>query len=718
MKTYLTRKFENNTKEKFELKIEKIKEEIKTNFLEYMNILNDDNKARESINECIQKDYIEIFTKLIPDKVKSFIDLSIEQYRKTIKEQIDKEFDSICENILSDENINSLIKDTISIIDKSEFKEDIDMNLINNLDKFWNDMYEKNKIILNYFKETKTGILDNLRENFSSKINSILQNLLSKKILWSNYLKDSLVSIQKEINKAYLEMLEKCNYQEDIKIYIKENDKLYEELFPSFEEKYFKNLSEKRLNEVKEKINKIIKEEYDKIIQNKLPVWSNIKSDIRARIKEILESYITKVFNEKEFRDEIEPNLGRKDNLLKIIPLDIKQNSQIKKEKINEINDLIDNEVEDAFKIFNERREKLSLFEESITNKVKICTKIIDDKMKEIINKFYYLEDKIIFNSDTIFSLLTSNQEIYKNCGTKLKEINIKLRELCDEKSKEYDLLVQKNKPEWKKIKSEKISIINEICQNYIKKLFENAYFQDDIVKIDTDNLKKSIIESKDFYKDVETDKQSELNSEIEKILEKTVDKINSQKNSLQNWNIIKTQLIQQSYIEMNNKSKTNLGTTDLEEVMNILISHIESLPKFFDLCKTEERKNEIRNEIRNKSKQIAQEYINKKEEEKKRREEEEERERNYQRMLREAEERRQEAERAAERERRRRQEEENRRRWQEEEHRRHIDDLAQRVINGEFGSGQTRMNRLGNEFKEVQNRVNERLGCKFRYKI
>ena len=94
--------------------------------------------------------------------------------------------------------------------------------------------------------------------------------------------------------------------------------------------------------------------------------------------------------------------------------------------------------------------------------------------------------------------------------------------------------------------------------------------------------------------------------------------------------------------------------------------------------------------------------------------------------MLREAEERRQEAERAAERERRRRQEEENRRRqeeenrrrWQEEEHRRHIDDLAQRVINGEFGSGQTRMNRLGNEFKEVQNRVNERLGCKFRYKI
>ena len=66
---------------------------------------------------------------------------------------------------------------------------------------------------------------------------------------------------------------------------------------------------------------------------------------------------------------------------------------------------------------------------------------------------------------------------------------------------------------------------------------------------------------------------------------------------------------------------------------------------------------------------------------------------------------------------RRRREEEENRRR-REEEHKRHIEDLARRVIRGEFGSGNERMNRLGGEFKEVQNKVNEMLGCSFRYKI
>ena len=750
LQAYLTKKFEKYTKEQFDLKLKKIKEEIKTNFLDYMNILKDDNKAKEKINECIEKDYSEIFNNAIKEKVINFIKLSIEQYRKAIKEQIDKEFESICENILSDENVNSLIKDIISMINKSEFKEDINMDLINNPDKFWNDMYEKNKVILNYFKKSKAGILDNLKENFLSKISTIFRELLSQKKLWSNYLKESLLSIQKKINREYLEMLGKCNYQEDIELHIKNNEKFYEETFPNIKEKYFKNISETRLNEVKEKIKIIFKEEYDKILKNKLPVWKTIKADISKRIKENLESYLSKIFNDKEFRDEIDPNLGRKDNLLRIIPADISQNSQIKKEKKDEVHNLIENEVENTVKIFNEKREKLSLFEESVGNKIKICSKIIDDKMKEIINKFYYLEDKIIFNSDTIFSLLTSNQEIYKNFGSKVKELNLKLRELCDEKSKEYDLLVQRNKPEWNKIKSEKISKINDICQNYIKNIIGNAFFQDDVGKIDGDALKKSIIESPDFYKGIETTKKSEINSEIEKNIEKTVDKINSKKNSLQNWGTIKTQLLQQAYIEMNNKSRTNLGSTNLDQVTNILSGHIETLPKFFDVCKTEERKNELRSEIKNNARQIAQDYINKKLEEEKRKREEEERERRYQRMLEEAEERRRQAEREAEmerrrrqeEERRRRQEEENRRRRQEEEnrrrqeeerrrreheenerrrreddHRRHIEDLARRVIRGEFGSGQTRMNRLGGEFKEVQNKVNEMLGCKFRYK-
>ena len=63
----------------------------------------------------------------------------------------------------------------------------------------------------------------------------------------------------------------------------------------------------------------------------------------------------------------------------------------------------------------------------------------------------------------------------------------------------------------------------------------------------------------------------------------------------------------------MTNKSKSNLGSTDLNQVMNILMNHIENLPYFYDECKTEERKNELRNEIKERAEIIAKDYINEK---------------------------------------------------------------------------------------------------------
>ena len=146
LKDYLEKSFDTYTIKKFKEIVQKIKAEIKTNFITYINILNNDEKAKESLNECFDKNYIDLYKKLIPKKVKNFIELSIEQYRKYIKEQIDIEFKSICEEILSDNNLNALINDVIININNAQFKEDIDMNSVNNTDKFWNDMYEKNKI--------------------------------------------------------------------------------------------------------------------------------------------------------------------------------------------------------------------------------------------------------------------------------------------------------------------------------------------------------------------------------------------------------------------------------------------------------------------------------------------------------------------------------------------------------------------------------------------
>ena len=119
-------------------------------------------------------------------------------------------------------------------------------------------------------------------------------------------------------------------------------------------------------------------------------------------------------------------------------------------------------------------------------------------------------------------------------------------------------------------------------------------------------------------------------------------------------------------------------------------------------------------------------------EEERRRREEEERRRKEEEaRRKREEEERRrreEEARRRREEEDRRRREEEERRRREEEERRRReeearriaeenrINDLARRTINGEFGNGAVRRQRLGGDFARVQNRVNEILGYPKRY--
>ena len=166
LKEYLSKKFDESSNKQFINKINQLKLDIKPKFLYYINILNDDNKGKEIIIDCIQKDYIEIYNILIYDKVNNFINISLEKFRKSIKEQIEILFNSICEDILSDENVNNILKNIIIMINKSEFLEDVNMNLINNKEKFWNDEYEKNKIILNYLKETKINILNNLKENF------------------------------------------------------------------------------------------------------------------------------------------------------------------------------------------------------------------------------------------------------------------------------------------------------------------------------------------------------------------------------------------------------------------------------------------------------------------------------------------------------------------------------------------------------------------------
>ena len=767
LKTYLTKKFDEYSQRKFAEKLELIKDDLIINFNKYLEIINDVEKAKKSLNECFDNN-IDLYRKLIGEKVEHFINLSVEKYQKQIKEQIDKEFQTICNKILSDENIYILIKDIIEMIKRAEFKEDIDKNKVENVEAFWTLMYERNKTILDYFKNRKAGLLDNLKQNFISKINKIFSNLMNNKIEWEYFSKNILINIQKEINKNYLNLFNKCNYQEDIIIHIKKPEEFFNEIYPVLKDKYFKNISENRNNQIKEKIIIIFQNEYSKVIKNNLPIWKNIKSNIILNIVQKIESYIDNIFNGKKFRDEIEPNLGRRDVIMNIIPVNIKNDSLIKENKKNEVNEIIEKEVEKAVIKFNKKREQLPLFSESIGNILNKCSKIIDNKIKELLQSFVYLEEKIVFNADTIYAFLTKDGNIFKNIGTKLNEANIKIKELCESKSKDYDLKVAKYKPEWNKIKEKKIREVNNICSNYINILFEKAYFQDSIKTIYIQDLKTSIIGSSDFFDGVGNHKKNELIEEVDKIIQSTEEKIYLRKNGLQNWDTIKLQKVQQAFIEMANKSKGELNTLNLEKVTQILVEHVSKIPKFFDFCKEKERENEVLDEIRICAKKLAQEYINRKNKELKEKKEQEQIINNLNNMIKAGEAKLKEKEKRnknleklfqdTKRDLERQQiiiqnereknmneinnlrntieevkkkaneeinrviasskpniNEDERRR---EERRRYIEHMADLVLQGRFGNGEARRRVLGGDYNEIQNRVNERLGLPKRYPV
>ena len=138
----------------------------------------------------------------------------------------------------------------------------------------------------------------------------------------------------------------------------------------------------------------IINKEFENIKKNKLPIWKNIKSDLILRIDEVFKLYLFKIFNKKKYRDEINQNLGRKENFYNVIPSDIKENNLIKEEKKKEINEIIEKKIEDAEKEFIKLRNNLPLFKECLENIINQCTKLIDNKIKELLKNLITLKKK------------------------------------------------------------------------------------------------------------------------------------------------------------------------------------------------------------------------------------------------------------------------------------------------------------------------------------
>ena len=594
LKKLFSESFENYSNDKLQAIENDIKRNILTKFEEYLEILNNDNSAKKKIQECIDNNLYEVYNSLIPDKIIGFINTSIERIRAKIKDELKVQINNLCDIICADENIYEKIKDKIELINNANFMEEINLNEIdeNYINNLWEKVFKDNEKILTYYKEKSEAEYNNLHNIFISKISEIFKNLLSKKIKWSDYLKKNKDQLREFFHKIYEEDFLKCKYKEDFKLFVHPPEALCKQFTPTILDKHFniRGMTEEKKSDVKNLIFQILKEEYNNLHGDKLPSWNYLFKNLFEKVQGILKKYLEEIFFGKYFKDQIDPKLGTKEELYKLIPNDIIENEDLIVERKNQMTEMIRDQVNNAKELFNSTRNQLPLFSEFIESKKNLCINIVNQKMNEILPKFYYFEDKILFNQDTIKSLIMSNPEVFQNIGNKINEINAMINTIAGQKSQEYDLIVERNKPKWNEIKEEKITLISSFCNKIFENLTDRKKYKDEMGSLNLQDIKKQLLNINGLYNKVEGNRKNELNKIIDMNLKELEKDYNIFKNNLPSWTNIMEQKIQTASLIMERLVNNALLNYEYKEdaLNNKLTSanlydHVNLLPKFYD---------------------------------------------------------------------------------------------------------------------------------------
>ena len=614
---HLKSSFNKFSNEQFEIINEEIKNDLKNNYELYYQMLINKNAAVEKLNQCVEKEKYEIYEALIPEDISNFMEKAYLKLINAINLQFEEEFKAKNKIITSENYIIGHIQEIIIEINKANFQEDINMNIVHNYKEIWKSVEKENIGLFKYFKEKKPNILENLKKNFNNSIEKIIQNLISQKIIWKDFFENIKTNIKEEINAQYTELFRKIQHQEDFNLLIKSYDILSKELYNKYNKKYFQKIPEEKKNEIKEWIEQACKMEYNKLKKDNLKKekWEDEKNNIRDRIKEKLNNYLQSIFYGKYFRNEIDPNLGRNDIISNKI-IDIKINKGISEDKQNEIYNIKKKEINDAMLQFNKNREQLPLFEDVLLQKEKICIKLADNKIKELLSQFTYIEDKIIFNEDNFYSLFKQNKELNLNIPQNNNEFEYMLRNISQIKSAEYNKVLAIKKPSWLNKKQEIRSKIDNQCQIFMKEVFDNKSFKEEI-KCDMKRLESKII-NLNLFNGIEGGKKKEITDLINNKIKETRQSILIETNSLSDWSIVIQLKINEGKEIMLRKLK-NINSNELNpnNLKKILIDEVNTFPRFKDMFKKKEGfYNNLMIELEKVAGEIVSNYIDEKKKE------------------------------------------------------------------------------------------------------
>ena len=611
---HLKNSFNKFSNEQFEKINEEIKNDLKNNYELYYRMLVDKNAAKEKLNQCIERDKYEIYEVLIPEDINNFMEKAYLKLINSINLQFEEEFKVKNKIITSENYIIGHIQEIIVEINKANFKEDINMNIVNNYKEIWKLVDKENEGLFNYFKEKKPNILENLKKNFNNSIEKIIQNLISKKIVWKDFFEEIKKDIKNEINIHYTELFRKIQHQEDFDKLIKSYDILSKELYEKYDEKYFRKIPEEKKIEAKKWIEQACKLEYNKLKKDNLKKekWDDEKNNIKDRIEEKLNNYIQSIFNGKYFRNEIDPNLGREDIISNKIK-DININKEISNDKQQEIYNIKISVIHRAINLFNKNREKLPLFEDILLQKEKICVKLADNKITDLLNNFTYAEDKIIYNEDNFYTLFKQNKEINLNIPQNNIEFDYMLRNISYVKSDEYNNIKAIKKPYWGDVKQKiRIKIDNQ-CQNFMKEVFSNKSFKEEI-KYDMNRL-ESEIKSLKLFDGIPSKRHNEIEEIIKNKIQETKQLILIETNSLTDFSIVNQLKINEGK-EIMLKKLNNLNSKELNpnNLKKILMNEVKTYPKFSDIIRKKEGfYNKLMNELEKVAGEIVSNFIEEK---------------------------------------------------------------------------------------------------------
>ena len=612
---YIVNNFDKYSNKQYKIISKEVEKELKNHYDEYYKMIKDDIAAKSKLDSCIEKNMIEIYKVLIPDKMKNFYENATLKLRNSIENQFEKEFEIKCKELLSDETINKKIGNIKNEIDRANFKEDVNKDIIQQYKEIWKSVEKENEKLFIYFLTKKPKNIEILKTNFNNSIEKAINDLISKKKEWKVFFEEIKGQINKEINSHYLELFRTIQYQEDFDKKIKSNDLLFNELIGKYNKKYFKKLKDEKKNAAMNWIKNACQNEYNKIKEdNKLkPRWENFKKNIQIRITDILNNYLNSVFQGKKFKNEIEPNLGKNNIILSKIPNDLINNPEIPQDKKQQLQNYLNNAVYNAVNLFNKKREELPLIENALSDVEALCNKIADEKIKELMSKFHYAEDKILFNFDNFYSLFKKNERINSIAPQNKKEFNDVINYICKKKDNEYNNVLVPKLPSWEKKKNKIKLKIEKECNEYYNNIMYNKFYKEEI-KFDINDL-VNIIKSLNVFNGILNNKQNEIKELINQMIKKTKNRIISDTNKLSNWSEKKELLIQKGITIMTNKCNSDLGTDDINKIINNLIYEIVIYPNFLDLCKNESQSTEILEELNIQARQLGKNYLSKKKE-------------------------------------------------------------------------------------------------------